>query len=84
MAGFADLLSSSLHMDVVDDTHLDGLYNLQLDWNPDETTGQASDEAEDKPSIFTAVREQLGLKLTSSKGPVKVWVIDHVELPSEN
>jgi uncharacterized protein (TIGR03435 family) len=84
MTKVAELLSSSLHLDVVDQTHLDGLYDLELDWNPDETASPASDTAADKPSIFTAVSEQLGLKLSSSKGPVKVWVVDHVELPSEN
>jgi uncharacterized protein (TIGR03435 family) len=88
MPKFADYLSNMLLVDVVDDTHLDGLYDLQLDWNSDETNsssvGAVVDPASDKPSIFTAVREQLGLKLTPSKGPVKVWVIDHVELPSEN
>ncbi len=40
--------------------------------------------ADSGPSIFTAIQEQLGLKLESTKGPVQVLVIDHVEMPSEN
>ena len=40
--------------------------------------------ADSDPSIFTAIQEQLGLKLVSAKGPVDVLVIDHIEKPSEN
>ena len=61
----------------VDRTQLDGRFDIDLEWSPDQT-------ATDKPSIFTAVQEQLGLKLESSRGPVDVIVIDHIERPSEN
>jgi uncharacterized protein (TIGR03435 family) len=60
---------------VVDRTGLHGYFNLEIEWTEDEN-------ATDKVSIFTAVQEQLGLKLESTNGPVDVLVIDHVERPS--
>ncbi|HET9830352.1 MAG TPA: TIGR03435 family protein [Vicinamibacterales bacterium] len=59
---------------IVDRTGLTGGYDIELEWTP--TT--------DGPSIFTALREQLGLKLESSRGPVPMLVIERVEKPSEN
>ena len=63
---------------VVDQTGLTGHFNLSLKWAP----GATADA--NLPSIFTAVREQLGLKLESTKGPVDVIVIDRAEKPSED
>jgi uncharacterized protein (TIGR03435 family) len=60
---------------VIDKTGLSGLFDLHLEFTPDDGTG---------PSFFTAIQEQLGLKLESAKGPVKVFVIDHIERPSGN
>jgi uncharacterized protein (TIGR03435 family) len=76
----ADQLASRLDRPVIDKTALTGRYDLTLKWTPDgaETT---SDSA---PSIFTAIQEQLGLKLESTKGPVETLVIDHIEEPSPN
>ena len=74
----ADALTSDLLMQllanasgriVVDRTGLKGPFTIDLEWSPDQT-------ASDKPSIFTAVREQLGLKLESTRSPVDVLVID--------
>jgi uncharacterized protein (TIGR03435 family) len=62
---------------VVDRTGLTGRFDIELEWSPDQM-------ATDKPSIFTAVQEQLGLKLESTRGPVEVLVIDRVERPTED
>jgi len=63
---------------------LAGLYDIKLQWNPELKTEAESSTFSDKPSIFTALQEQLGLKLESSKGAVEVLVIDSVQKPSEN
>ena len=63
---------------VVDATGLTGLYDLNLDFKVDESTSSEG------PTVFEAVRRQLGLKLEAGKGPVEVVVIDHVEKPSVN
>jgi bla regulator protein blaR1 len=68
---------------VVDNTGLSGLYDWTLQWTPwqDLSSGELSDS---KGPLFTALEEQLGLKLEPTKGKVEVVVIDHIDLPSEN
>ena len=68
---------------------IEGRYNLKLQWTPDDRAtpnpgGSASPASDSGPSIFTALDEQLGLKLEPQKGPVEVLVIDHAEMPSAN
>jgi uncharacterized protein (TIGR03435 family) len=63
---------------VVDATGLTGLFDLNLDFNVDESTSAEG------PTVFEAVQRQLGLKLEARTGPVEVVVIDHVEKPSAN
>jgi uncharacterized protein (TIGR03435 family) len=65
---------------IVDKTGLTGKYDFTLHW----TSASSDQENAAGPSIFTALQEQLGLKLESTKGPVEVLVIDHIERPSEN
>ncbi len=88
-------LSGQLGRPVIDRTELTGPFDLKLEWTPDPGQGpggpfagppQDGQPAPDPngPSLFTAIQEQLGLKLESSKGPVEVIVIDKVEKPSEN
>jgi uncharacterized protein (TIGR03435 family) len=71
------LLGNATDRIVVDRTNLRGGFDIDLEWSPDQT-------AFDRPSIFTAVQEQLGLKLESTRAPVDVIVIDHIERPTEN
>jgi uncharacterized protein (TIGR03435 family) len=83
-------LGRELGRDVIDKTGLTGRYDMTLKWTPetdDPSANSGSDNAattEPGPSIFTAIQEQLGLKLESSKAPVEVLVIDHLEMPEEN
>jgi uncharacterized protein (TIGR03435 family) len=78
VAHFALLLGQRLDRTVLDNSGLTGEYDLRLEWAADETADSSL------PSIFTALQDQLGLKLESAKGPVEVIVIDHIERPSEN
>jgi uncharacterized protein (TIGR03435 family) len=77
-------LSGMVGRMIVDKTGLgDKKFDFELTWTPDDR--RAADNAADAgPSIFTALEEQLGLKLVPSKGPVEVIVIDHIEKPSRN
>jgi uncharacterized protein (TIGR03435 family) len=92
MSGLASYLQTLIGQAVVDKTGLTATYNFKLTWMPDETqggrpgagAGAADAVNEGGPSIFTALQEQLGLKLEASKGPVETLVIDHAERPSEN
>ncbi|SFS10068.1 soil-associated protein, TIGR03435 family [Granulicella pectinivorans] len=71
---------------VVDKTGLTGRYDFDLEWAPDETQfgGEIPAAKEDAPSppLFVAVREQMGLKLEATKGPVDAFVVDGVARPS--
>jgi uncharacterized protein (TIGR03435 family) len=66
---------------VVDKTNLGGFYDWTLDWTPWQDVSRDDSKG---PSLFTALQEQLGLKLEPVKGKVEVVVIEHIDLPSEN
>jgi uncharacterized protein (TIGR03435 family) len=81
------ILSSEAQRFVVDQTGLKGRFDFALQWSRDDPAARNADiapEAGSGPSIFTAVQEQLGLKLVPTMVPTRVLVIDHVEMPSEN
>jgi uncharacterized protein (TIGR03435 family) len=94
MAQLAQRLSEAMHMPVADFTGVPGKFDFKLKWTLDDMQASpppggdrpvavASDTVSG-PSIFTALQEQLGLKLESRKVPAEVLVIDHAEKPSEN
>jgi uncharacterized protein (TIGR03435 family) len=94
IANLSAELSRQLGRMVLDKTGLTGKYDFVLKWTPDDIpapsgsmlNGQPALAAPDTsgPVLFTAIQEQLGLKLEPGKGPVEVIVIDHIERPSGN
>jgi uncharacterized protein (TIGR03435 family) len=82
--GLANTLSRRVGRPVINRTGLAGEFQFELSWLQDMQAGAAPAAANDGPSLFTALQEQLGLKLESSRGPVEVLVIESVERPTPN
>jgi uncharacterized protein (TIGR03435 family) len=88
MAQFAEMLSHRLGKPVRDLTGLTGAYRVNLEWSPEkdkkptrrEKPGKAGrNPSDDLPSIFTALQDQMGLRLEARKAPVEILVVDHIE-----
>jgi uncharacterized protein (TIGR03435 family) len=93
MPEFIRVLSMVLGRSVIDKTGFTGSFDLGLNFLPDEATpampppppdAAGAPPVSNNPSILTAIHEQLGLRLESTKGPVETLVIDHAERPTEN
>ena len=85
LAQLADHLARFVNRVVVDQTGLAGEFDFDLEWTPDQWKLDASPQTPNLPngpSLFTALPEQLGLKLESTRGRVEVLVIDSVERPT--
>ena len=80
MSSLVRVLSSAADRPVLDQTGLTGFYDYKIEFARD----PAAFAETSAPSIFTAVQEQLGLKLEPQKGPIEVFTIDHAERPSQN
>jgi uncharacterized protein (TIGR03435 family) len=79
ISGLVSLLSRFERQTIVDQTGLVGLYEIKLEWAPDSATDS------DRPSLFAAVHEQLGLKLESRRSPLETIVITQAsKTPEEN
>jgi bla regulator protein BlaR1 len=85
MGRLSNMLSMMVQRDVVDRTELDGAYDITLDYTPDQSLappfGAPVPGAPDGPSLFTALEEQLGLKLEPTKTAVEFFVVDSVAQP---
>jgi uncharacterized protein (TIGR03435 family) len=89
VAQFASVLQRAVFdRPVVDQTGLSGKYDFELEWTPDDTqfggTLPQGPPDSEKPGIFAAVQEQLGLRLEATRGPVDTIVINRVARPTEN
>jgi uncharacterized protein (TIGR03435 family) len=85
MADLAKVLSQQIGRPIADETGLKGAYNFKLDWSPEMDPNSAGASAGDSgPSVFTALQEQLGLKLSAAKVPVRVLVVDHIDRPDQD
>jgi uncharacterized protein (TIGR03435 family) len=87
MARFAELLSAQTDRPVQDDTGIQGVFNVSLEWSPDDLGARPEEGATPSPtgaSIYTAVQEQLGLRLEPRTAPVEHLVIERAGKPTEN
>lgn len=86
LSNFTNILSQILNRPVVDRTGLSGNYDFHLKWTPDQATGSndAAQGTDVPPPLFTALQEQLGLKVQTGKDPIQVLVIDRITIPAEN
>jgi uncharacterized protein (TIGR03435 family) len=76
----AESLSQLVHRPVLNMTGIKGVFDFELKWAPDDGRDNANG-----PSIFTAVQDQLGLKLEPRRGRMEIVVVDHAErVPTEN
>jgi uncharacterized protein (TIGR03435 family) len=81
----ARVFRDTLDRPVIDRTSITGLFDIHLEFSGLENSAAPGGAADNTaPSVFTAVQEQLGLKLSPDRGPVEVLVIDHVKKPSAN
>jgi uncharacterized protein (TIGR03435 family) len=84
MGELATNLSTVLGSPVLDKTGIEGSFDLTLTWTPDQLAPGQPPPDVSAPSIYTALQEQLGLKVEAGKGPVEIIVVDSAEKASEN
>jgi len=87
MSRIAETLSYFVERTIIDKTNLTGEYDLNLKWTPEDRATATTDNGangDTAPSIFEALKEQLGLKLTADKAETPTVVVDHIQQPDAN
>jgi uncharacterized protein (TIGR03435 family) len=82
LVGLANVLTNLLSAPILDETGLKDSYNFSLEFA--DPRDPRAEQADSRPDLFSAVQDQLGLRLQADKGPVETLVVDHVERPSAN
>ena len=84
MLGLINVLTGMLGAPVIDQTGLKGQYTFKLEFTDPRLLTAGQPAGESRPDLFTAVQDQIGLKLEGKKAPAEVLIIDHIERPSAN
>jgi uncharacterized protein (TIGR03435 family) len=84
MAGLAGNLTMWMKHPVIDQTGLKGYYDFDVKWSADAKAKDSGFGSEGTALLISALQNQFGLRLASATGPVKYWVVDHVEMPTGN
>ena len=86
IADFINFMNRNAGLDrpIVDQTGLSGRYDFKLSWTPDDIQAGQPEAEHPAPPLFTALQEQLGLKLSATKTTTEIYVVEHIEKPSAN
>jgi uncharacterized protein (TIGR03435 family) len=84
LSGLITTLEAALQRTIIDKTGLTGIYDIELSYVDHNLVGKGIGSDDDGPALLTAVQEQLGLRLRSSRGPVQVLVVDSASEPTVN
>ena len=84
MASFAEWVQQYVDRPVLDRTQLPGMFDLELQFALETAGSSAATASQESPTIFVALREQLGLTLKAMNGPLDVVVVDSAEKPTPN